>query len=46
MDALWSQEGKLDPNDPGNAGLITFGNAQEGKTVVTRIKSVQLLQLP
>lgn len=30
MDALWSQEGKLDPNDPGNAGLITFGNAQEG----------------
>lgn len=30
IDGLWSQEGKLDPNDPGNAGLVTFGNVQEG----------------
>lgn len=28
--ALWSQEGKLDPNDPANSALVTFSDTKEG----------------
>ncbi|XP_039261426.2 coiled-coil and C2 domain-containing protein 2A-like isoform X2 [Styela clava] len=30
--ALWSQEGKLDPNDPANLGMVTYTSAKEGFT--------------